>query len=350
MQIIPTNMTVVDYCKAMQRGEITVNREYQRSDKVWPDVARSFLIETILMNYPIPKLFLYQITDVKSRQTLKEVVDGQQRSMAILDFFLGKLRLSPTLELPGAGGNVYEQLSDDHKAAFLNYGLSFDLITAASGTDVREVFRRMNLYTIPLNPEEQRHAVFQGLFKWFVYRLARKYDDAFAEIGLFGPKQLVRMADTKLFTELAHAYIYGIKTTNKGALDALYKSRDETFPEEKRLSTRLTYAFDTLIGWPALHKTSLMKPYLIYSLILAIMHVSSPIKILEDVHKSPGLPRLDNTAAITNLSTLAEALDTQDETGKFKTFVRASSERTNVADQRKTRFIWFCRAISTKRI
>src|ERR1700685_1871367 len=78
----------------MDRGEIIVNKDYQRSDQVWPSVARSYLIETILKGFPIPKLCLYQVTDVKSRTTHKEIVDGQQRSVAIFDFFNNKFRLS----------------------------------------------------------------------------------------------------------------------------------------------------------------------------------------------------------------------------------------------------------------
>ena len=48
MHITSTDYTVADYCQAMERKEIIVNRAYQRSDKVWLPVARSFLIETIL--------------------------------------------------------------------------------------------------------------------------------------------------------------------------------------------------------------------------------------------------------------------------------------------------------------
>jgi hypothetical protein len=83
MIIQPTNYTIADYCAAMQRKEIVVNSDYQRSDKVWPPAARSFLIETILLNYSMPKLSLYQVTDVKSRKTYKEIVDGQQRSKIV---------------------------------------------------------------------------------------------------------------------------------------------------------------------------------------------------------------------------------------------------------------------------
>ena len=82
MNIVPTGFTVVDFCHAMGRNEIIVNREYQRSDKVWPGSAQSYLIETIILGFPIPKFFLYQKTDLPSKKTYKEIVDGQQRSMA----------------------------------------------------------------------------------------------------------------------------------------------------------------------------------------------------------------------------------------------------------------------------
>ncbi len=59
MHIVESQMPIADYCVALERKEIVVNPEYQRSDKVWPPVAWPFLIETILLGYPIPKFFLY---------------------------------------------------------------------------------------------------------------------------------------------------------------------------------------------------------------------------------------------------------------------------------------------------
>jgi hypothetical protein len=76
MTTTPTDLTVADYCQAMERNEIRVNREYQRSDRVWPNAARSFLIETILLGFPMPKLAHYQVTDLRTRKVTKEIVDG----------------------------------------------------------------------------------------------------------------------------------------------------------------------------------------------------------------------------------------------------------------------------------
>jgi len=109
MKITPTNFTVTDYCDSMLRNEIVVNRDYQRSDKVWPPAARSFLIETILLNFSIPKLSLFQVTDVKSKKTIKEVIDGQQRSSTILDFHQNRFKLSKTSEIDEAKGKKYSE-------------------------------------------------------------------------------------------------------------------------------------------------------------------------------------------------------------------------------------------------
>jgi hypothetical protein len=79
----PTNMTIAEYCASMDRKEVIVNKNYQRSDQVWPHAARSFLIESILLGFPIPKIYLHSKTDLKTRKTIKEIVDGQQRSRAI---------------------------------------------------------------------------------------------------------------------------------------------------------------------------------------------------------------------------------------------------------------------------
>lgn len=110
-----SHFTVADYCKGMKRNEIVVNRNYQRSDHVWPDAARSYLIETILKGFPIPKLYLYQVTDVKSRDTRKEIVDGQQRSVAILDFYEDKLKISKLAENEDIRNKKYSELDEGEK-------------------------------------------------------------------------------------------------------------------------------------------------------------------------------------------------------------------------------------------
>ena len=64
-----------DYRDALLRGDIIINRDinrdYQRSSRVWPDMAKSYLMETILRDFPIPKLFLHQTQDTKTRKPIR---------------------------------------------------------------------------------------------------------------------------------------------------------------------------------------------------------------------------------------------------------------------------------------
>ena len=334
---------MADYCAGLESKQIIVNRAYQRSDKVWPPAARSFLIETILLGFPIPKFSLHQVTDLPSRTTRKEIVDGQQRTMAILDFYRGTLRLSTTIDLEEAAGRRYDQLPGQLQSRFMDYSLSTDLFVGTTPEEVREVFRRINAYTVPLNPEEQRHASYQGPFKWFIHRLARDLGDAFVGLGVFTEKQLVRMADAKLLSEVIHAYVHGISTTDKRKLNRLYKDHDQDFPQEEELDRRIRTAFDVLLGLPSLRNTELTKPFHVYSLLLAVMHVQEPLQALVNI--APEGEPLDLDGAKRGVELLADAVEAGDEDGRFGPFVKASADKTNVGAQRETRFLWMVRAL-----
>lgn len=190
MNVTPTGFTVAEYCQQMREKSIIVNHEYQRSDKVWPPAARSYLIETLLLGFPMPKLSLYQTVDLKTRRTKKEIVDGQQRSQTIFDFFEGTLRISGKGPF---GGKTFGQLEEDEQLRFVNYSLNVDLFVNATPDEIRQVFRRMNSYTVPLNPQEKRHATHQGEFKWFIVELVERYAESFKRMGVFAERQLSRM-------------------------------------------------------------------------------------------------------------------------------------------------------------
>ena len=352
MDVIPTNYPVADYCQSLKRGELQVNRKYQRSDKVWPAAARSFLIETIILGYPVPKISLFQRLDLKSKTTFKEIVDGQQRSKAILDFFDGKLRLSQTVDTEELRGKTFERIDEDFQERFLNYSLAADVFVAATPETIREVFRRTNSYTVPLNPEEERHATFQGPFKWFIYRLSRENNETLSKTGTFSEKSFVRMTDTKLFAEISHALMYGISTTDKSKLRKLYRDHEQNFPSQRDFTARFRKAFGFLREWEELHGTVLAKPFMLYSLILALMHLSKPCQQLQESYSVSRPRRLQKASAVNGLLLLAEAFEQFQELDEeaerdfpYLEFCRAAEKRTNVKDQRAKRFEWFCRAM-----
>lgn len=351
MKITPTTFTIVDYCTAMTRKEIIVDRAYQRSAQVWPHAARSFLIESILLGYPIPKLYLYQQTDLKSRKTIKHIVDGQQRSFTILDFYENKLKMSRSSELTEVSGKTFEELGEEYQQKFVDYALSTDLFVSASPEEIREVFRRINSYTVPLNPEEKRHSRWQGAFKWFIYNLSRKFSQSFVNMGVFNDKHLIRMADDKLLSEISFALLKGITTTTAPNLDKMYKEFDDVFPHAKMIEGRIVEAINTILGWPEIHNTELMKPHIFYGLILAVSHLNKPVDRLVELYAAGGRSKPTRETAIGNLTALSEALE-EPETSpkKFEDFILASARTTNDAKRRAKIFECLCKAIALETI
>ena len=349
MDIRPNSitLTVADYCNAYGRQEVLVDRKYQRNASVWPQRAQSYLIETILRGFPMPKLALHQQTDVTSRKSLKYVVDGQQRTNAIVDFFYGRLTLSRSLELEAARGKTINGLSEELQEAFLSYPLQFDQFEVADDDVVREYFRRINSFTTPLNPEERRHANFQGNMKWLILKLAERHTKTLVSLTTMSEREIVRMADHKLFAEVVHAMLDGVRTTNSRMLDSMYrKYNNEDIPRGDELLQAIDSACSRIVGWRQLCTTSLVqRSHIFYSLMLAVISVETkwPKLLQEGIDYSSGISHPNPEQ---NLLAISDALISEEEASPFKCFVKASGEKTNTKDQRSTRIKWLATALT----
>ncbi len=344
MDVRPNTITwtVSEYCQAFNRKEVLIDRRYQRNSKVWPVRAQSYLIETMLKGLPIPKLALHQTTDLKSKKTLKYIIDGQQRTNVIVEFFNDELRLSRSLDMTEARGKRFGGLDSELKRSFLSYPLQLDMFEATSEEHVREYFRRINSFTAPLNAEERRNAQFQGNMKWFMIHLAEKYSDSMVLLETLTEKQVVRMADQKLLAEVVHALLEGVQTTDARKLNGMYRDYEkEDIPGQDELETAINNAFDWIFEWNRLHETNLVKKgYNLYSLLLAIMAVEKGWETLTSVvgERKGKVTK----GAEGRLLELADALvqDEEEEgsaANEFEDFVKAARAKTNTREQRETR-------------
>ena len=144
--------------------------KFQRRS-VWKQPQRSFLIDTILRQMPVPPLFLRNIYDTSKEKVVREVVDGQQRLRAVLDFIDEKYALSKTLEAP-YGGKKFSVLTEDQKASIMCYRFICESFDGISDREVLEVFQRLNMHSVPLSKQELRNGRYFGRFKQACYRTA----------------------------------------------------------------------------------------------------------------------------------------------------------------------------------
>lgn len=368
MHVNPNPTIVSDYLDTLD--QLRVNSSYQRASGIWPKTARSALIETIILGYPMPAMYVHQRYDNSTRKPFKDLVDGQQRTEAISSFFRDDLKLSRTLATVSLRGKTFSELTDEEHRAFMSYSLPIFVFLNASDVEVREAFRRINSFNAILNAEEKRHSTFNGPFKWFIHNTARRYSDVMLKWGVVSEQQTIRMRDAGIMTEIAFGYLDGLKTTKAQQLDALYKKYDdgEVLPFAADLEQALESALTKVDSWSWFSASPFNKTYHFIYLVLALIHAAQPVEALMPITKGgTGLLHPDEieknftllAKAIEDPDTYAESQGGDDEAPEddpsdnelftreaLQSFVLSSEEKTNTQATRTTRFSTFYRALT----
>lgn len=344
-------MPISDLFNLMLTGELTVNKSYQRSSGLWPQNARSYFIDTILNEFPFPKVVIRQVVDLKTRKTKREIIDGQQRLTTIKDYIEDKFKLSNVSK--NYQGLYFRELEDDVKSKFLGYEVSTDTIISATEEEILEIFRRINSYTLPLKDAEKRHASYQGDFKWFIKDILEGYSPMFEKYKILSLKDISRMLDAELITELCQIILDGIKTRRSQSLDKLYKDYDNFFNIKDDLNTKLTETLDFIkVDLNQVLESEVLKSYSFYSLFSALIYNRYGIvNITEqemDNIKPIGTYTIDVNQSIQNILELFNAVEQRDEKSRYFGFVKASTGATTSEKNRKDRLIWLAKALQNR--
>lgn len=324
---------------------LVVNAEYQRGGRLWPPAAKSYFIDTILKDFPFPKVYFHEKVEKETKTPRREIVDGQQRIGTIVDFVDGKFALGKNAR--EFQGLKFSQLTEDQQDSFYSYTVSVDVIRNADRSEILQMFRRMNAYTLPLNAPEKRHSEFFGEFKDWVNTVLDEYGSILVDWDIFTSRQVVRMADAEFVADVALALEEGIVSTSPTKLLALYKKYDEAFPLRATWNERVTEALNTVLtNLSPLQGTYMTKPHVFHSLICALIHNHDG---LPGAAEATGLTPIsayytDRDKALISLKRLAAAHEEKDVT-EFAGYVKAASEGGNRAAQRAVRVKWLCEAL-----
>jgi len=155
--------SVVDYnlgtlTTLISDGAIDLSPRYQRRCR-WDNTRKSKLIESFLMNVPVPPVFLNE--DMYGTYS---VIDGKQRLTAIYEFFTDTLKLSGLQIFGDINGLYFRQLPMRLQSVLKTRpNLRAVIILRQSDQDVKfEVFQRLNSGGIRLNPQEIRNSAYPG--------------------------------------------------------------------------------------------------------------------------------------------------------------------------------------------
>ncbi len=206
--------------------EMVPQPKYQRRRTPWPLNAKTGLIDTIVNNFPIPPIYMRSVID-DNRQRKSEIIDGQQRILTIVEFLDGDFALGSTFSEQDLVGKTFGELPDEVQDSINDYELSFISIRGATDADIISIFSRMNSFSLPLNHQEIRNAVFTGEFKTTVYEIAAKYYTFWHEFGILSDSNIARMKDAELVSELICIMSEGLPAIKK--VEEFYKIYDTRF-------------------------------------------------------------------------------------------------------------------------
>ena len=170
--------SINDFLEWHDKGQLVLSPKFQRRS-VWTDNAKSYLIDTIVRGKPIPKVFIRQSINVSSRQSIREIVDGQQRLRTIISFLNDGFVINKrhNQEFGGYYFSQLDSVSSEIQASILNYEISADLLVNLPDSEILDIFSRLNSYSVTLNEQEKINANHFGPFKILADNISHKYND-----------------------------------------------------------------------------------------------------------------------------------------------------------------------------
>ena len=223
--------SVNDFREWSNVGTLVLAPKFQRR-AVWSAKGRSYLIDTLLRDLPISKIFM-------------ELVDGQQRIRTILSYLKNGFPVMHAHGGDGFGGKYYDDLPKGAKDTFLNYSISVDVLIGANDTEVLDIFARLNTYGVRLNKQELINANYFGHFKQTVYSLGHEFYRFWVENGIFSEMGIARMLEAELTGELVIAMLADIQS--RKVVGNYYRKYDDEFDEKPVVVDRFKRCMD-LIG------------------------------------------------------------------------------------------------------
>ncbi|WP_455852573.1 DUF262 domain-containing protein [Pantoea endophytica] len=338
---------VSDFLEWSQTGLLELSPKFQRRS-VWTEKAKSYLVDTILRGKPIPKILITQTLNVG--RNVRTVVDGQQRLRAILSYINGDFKVSRAHNREFSSF-YFDDLPDDIKSEFLKYEIGVDMLFDLSFEDILDIFARLNTYSVKLNPQELLNAQYLGYFKQAAYSLGFRYVAYFIEGGILTEKEVTRMSEAELSSDLLGSLIEGIQP--KKHIPALYKKYDDDEDNCNDAATKFDNVM-TVIGeiYPSeeIKQTNFHRIHFFYTLFTSIAHCLYGLDDLNDVPRTNidnnniGQIRnsLDEISARYDEVTAKDALAPNDE---YRDFIDASRRATTDLSSRKLRTEFICKKI-----
>lgn len=234
--IQPSRPNITEILGKMRSSEYYVDRSFQRR-LVWTEKQKVRLVETILMSFPMPEIYLWeQAPDAETGRQSFSIVDGQQRLSTLREFTSNEWPLKTAYLDPAHHGEPYagkhwKDLSPELRAHFYQYNINARRIPSnVPEKEIRRIFARLNETDRSLNPQEMRHATFNGEFLTTSLELADHPN--MQAFSIFSLDNVRRMADVEFASQLLGYERKGIVSDTPESMNDLYDEFSDAYPQK----------------------------------------------------------------------------------------------------------------------
>lgn len=157
IEITDTPFSIYEYLRQLEKGKINIQPDFQRN-QIWDTVQKSQFIESIILNFPLPPIYLNETKD-----STYIVIDGLQRSTALRQYYNNEFALEGIEALPKYNNLKFDKLPEPLKSKFEDKKLTvFVLKPSTQMVVIYDLFKRINTGGTQLNRQEVRNCIFIG--------------------------------------------------------------------------------------------------------------------------------------------------------------------------------------------
>ncbi|MEZ4221373.1 MAG: DUF262 domain-containing protein [Polyangiaceae bacterium] len=258
-----------------QRELLELDPPYQRRS-VWNQAYKDSFIETILLGYPAPAIFLYEDIQPSGRAQYN-VVDGKQRLVTIFEFASDLYAVSDKCPVSALSGMYFRDMPDDEKRAFWGYQFLVEYLPTSAENVINDIFDRINKNVAKLTPQELRHARFSGQFIQASEELAEWLSMELPDFPRIVAQSKRQMKDVQLVADLLLMIERAPRGYSQSELDEAFSERDETWDDrlqvESTFRDAIAYIKELLGAADGLRTTRLRNQVDFYALVAAVVEL-----------------------------------------------------------------------------
>jgi len=240
------DFSIREFLTMKNDGELALQPTYQRNF-VATDLIASKLIESILLDVPIPVVYLAEEQDGSY-----SVIDGQQRLTSFLSFLEGKFpdnrpfKLSGLKVLPEINRRFFIDLDSELQKKIRSTTIHSIIIKKESNPDIKfEIFERLNTGSTKLNEDEIRNTVYRGKYIDLLAELSENQGfHALVRKDNFKKRMIYRGMILRFFALSEKSYLNYKSSMKQFSNKELRDNKDLSASKEKEYKNRFEHCLD----------------------------------------------------------------------------------------------------------